>query len=78
MQQVKTGGQQEMSILDSGNGTVLQSLVLASQTGGEVNQIMTAGEKTVWHYGTKRITDGTMNTVILNCTMFVKSVHKKL
>ena len=63
-----------MNILDTGNGTVLQSLVLASQTGREVNQIMMmAGEKIVWLYGMTNLTDGTMNTVILSCTMFVKS-----
>ena len=63
-----------MNILDTGNGTVLQSLVLASQTGREVNQIMMmAGEKIVWLYGMTNLTVGMMNTVIRSCTMFVKS-----
>ena len=63
-----------MNILDTGNGTVLLSLVLASQTGREVDQIMMmGGEKIVWLYGMTNLTDGTMNTVILSCTMFVKS-----
>ena len=64
-------------VLDTGNGTALQSLALASQTGLEVNQIMMmVGEKIVWLYGMTNLTDGTMNTVILSCTMFVKSGHR--